>query len=154
MRLSAQSDFSLRLLMLLATNPERLCTINEIAKTYLISKNHMMKVAHLLVKEGVIISVRGRKGGLKLAKPPENIVIGAILRITEDKLSILDCLQKDSKKHCVVDSACRLKGALAKATKAFIAVLDTYTLADIVNDNSELYQILQLQAVPSNIMLN
>ena len=144
MQLSLQSDYALRLLMLLANNPDRLCTISDIADTYQISKNHLVKVAHLLVREELVESVRGRSGGLKMSKPPSTITVADVLRVTENELAVLSCLQENGDKSCPVDGCCRLKFALAKATAAFMEVLDGYTIEDIVKQNQQLKLLLAL----------
>ncbi|MEL6440086.1 MAG: Rrf2 family transcriptional regulator [Cyanobacteria bacterium J06621_8] len=147
MQLSLHSDYALRLLMQLAANPERLCTISDVARTYQISKNHLVKVAHLLVREGFVESVRGRSGGLRMSKPPSMITVADVLRITENELTVLDCLRESAEKTCPVDGCCRLKAALAKATEAFLEVLDSYTIEDIVKENRNLQILLALSSM-------
>lgn len=147
MRLSLQSDFALRLLMQLAVNPERLCTISDVANTFRISRNHLVKVAHLLVREGFVESVRGRSGGLRLSQPPSTVTVAEVLRITENELAVLDCLQECDAKSCPIDACCLLKGALAKATAAFLEVLDGYTIEDTVKGNRDLTNLLALPTV-------
>ncbi|MEM9214100.1 MAG: Rrf2 family transcriptional regulator [Cyanobacteria bacterium P01_F01_bin.150] len=144
MQLSLHSDFALRLLMQLAVNPDRLCTIAEVADTYQISKNHLVKVAHLLVREGFVESVRGRSGGLRLSKSPSMVTIAEVLRVTENDLAVLDCLQDCPAKSCPIDACCRLKAALAEATEAFLEVLEGYTIEDTVTENRTLKSLLAL----------
>jgi len=136
MKLSLQSDYALRLLMALAANRDRLCTIAEIAAFYDISKNHLMKVAQSLVREGFVEGVRGRSGGLKLARPAEAIRLGDVLRCTED-FAVLGCMDASiGDSFCRVAPVCRLQGVLGEATKAFQGVFDAYSLADIVRDRA------------------
>lgn len=136
MKLSLQSDYALRLLMALAANSDRLCTIAEVAAFYGVSKNHLMKVAQTLVHEGFVESVRGRSGGLKLARPAEAIRLGDVLRRTED-FALLGCMDDSvGDTFCHVAPACRLRGVLGQATKAFQSVFDAYSLADIVRDRA------------------
>jgi Rrf2 family nitric oxide-sensitive transcriptional repressor len=131
MRLTLHTDFALRLLMLLALEPGEVHTIEEVARRYKISRNHLMKVAQTLVQEGFVDSLRGRGGGLKLAKPPARINLGAVIRKTEDSLSLVECF--DLKKNgCIVSSVCGLRGPLEEALAAFLAVLDRYSLADLI----------------------
>lgn len=145
MRLNLQSDYALRLLMQLATNTDTLCTIADIARCYGISKNHLMKVANILGRSGVIETVRGRSGGLRLARDADLISVGGVVRRTEGDFALVECLQK-SKNNCLITPVCRLKGVLGEATEAFLAVLDKYTIADLVDDNSALRDLLNLEA--------
>ena len=131
MRLTLHTDFALRLLMLLALEPETLHTIEEVANRYRISKNHLMKVAQTLVQKGFVESVRGRSGGLRLAKPAERINLAAVVRTTEDSLTLVECFDRETN-TCVVAPACGLRGPLDEALAAFFAVLNKYSLADLV----------------------
>ena len=131
MRLTMHTDFALRLLMLLALEPDTLHTIEEVATRYHISKNHLMKVAQTLAQQGIIDSVRGRGGGLRLAKPAERINLGAVVRSTEDSLVLVECFARETN-TCIVASACGLRGPLDEALSAFFAVLGRYSLADLV----------------------
>jgi Rrf2 family nitric oxide-sensitive transcriptional repressor len=131
MRLTLHTDYALRLLMLLALEPDQLHTIEEVARRYRISRNHLMKVAQTLVQEGFVDGLRGRGGGLKLAKPAERINLGAVVRKTEDSLALVECFDRQ-KNGCVVSSACGLRGPLEEALTAFMAVLDRYSLADLI----------------------
>ena len=130
MRLNLQSDYSLRLLMHLAVNPQRRVTIAEIANRFRISQNHLMKVAYLLGKEGFIETVRGRAGGLQLARKPEAIRVGDVVRRMEGNIQLADCLAAEPN-ACILSRACRLRGVLDEALDAFLDVLDRYTLADL-----------------------
>lgn len=131
MRLTLHTDFALRLLMLLALEPGEVHTIEEVARRYHISRNHLMKVAQTLVQEGFVDSLRGRGGGLKLAKPAERINLGNVIRKTEDGLALVECFNRE-KNGCIVSSACGLRGPLEEALAAFLAVLDRYSLADLI----------------------
>ena len=130
MRLNLQSDYSLRLLMHLAANPGRLATIAEVADRFRISQNHLMKVAHFLGKEGLIHTVRGRAGGLRLARGAETIGVGDVVRRTEGDIRLVECFASETN-ACVISGACRLKGILHEALAAFLSVLDRYSLADL-----------------------
>jgi len=131
MRLTMHTDYALRLLMLLAVEPGRIHTIEEIARRYAISRNHLMKVALRLTQAGFILSLRGRHGGLQLAEPAEAINLGAVVRATEDNFTLVECF--DAKRNgCVITSACGLKGPLEEALLAFLATLDRYSLADLI----------------------
>jgi len=130
MRLTRHSDYALRLLMLLAIEPQALHTIEEIAARYRISRNHLMKVAQTLAQAGFVDGLRGRGGGLRLSRAPAEINLGAVLRATEDSFALVECFDR-ARNACVVTSACGLRGPLEEALDAFLAVLDRYSLADI-----------------------
>jgi Rrf2 family nitric oxide-sensitive transcriptional repressor len=130
MRLTRYSDYALRVLMHLAARPDRLASIGEIARTYKISHNHLMKVVHDLRKEGFVAAVRGRSGGIRLARKPEEITVGEVIRHTEGGFDLVDC------GSCVIAPACALTGALHEALCAFMAVLDSYSLADLVAERT------------------
>jgi Rrf2 family nitric oxide-sensitive transcriptional repressor len=131
MQLTRYSDYSLRVLMYLAVRPEYLATIEEIAGAYGISRAHLMKVVHQLGRAGFVDTVRGRGGGIQLARAPEQISIGGVVRRTEDKLAIVECFEP-STSQCRIESACGLRGVLEEALDAFLGTLDRYTLADLV----------------------
>lgn len=147
MRLTLHTDYSLRLLMYLAIEPDRLHTIETIAERYDISRNHLMKVAQTLVQAGVVESIRGRGGGLRLAKLPDAINIGAVVRATEDGFALVECFDPDGN-DCVIAPACSLRGPLEQALVAFLAVLDRYTLADLVKNPGSLRGMRRLLADP------
>lgn len=145
MRLNLQSDYALRLLMQLALNTGTLCTIAEIAACYGISKNHLMKVANALGRAGFIETVRGRSGGLRLARDAGSIGVGEVVSTTEGDFALVECLQS-GKNNCPVTPVCRLKGVLSEASGAFMAVLDKYSIEDLVADNNGLRDLLNLEA--------
>ncbi|MBR0566059.1 Rrf2 family transcriptional regulator [Azoarcus sp. L1K30] len=128
MRLSAFSDYSLRVLMLLGANTDRLVTIAEIARIHGISENHLTKVVHQLGRGGFIETLRGKGGGMRLARPPHRIVLGEVLRQTETDFSLVECFTTDS--HCQIEAGCQLKPILGEAMAAMLRVVDRYTLAD------------------------
>lgn len=144
MYLTRQADYTMRLLIHLAVQPEGITTIQEIADHYKISRNHLMKVANRAVQAGYVAAVRGRAGGLKLAKPPGKINVGKVLRATED-WKIVECFEPASN-GCVITGGCGLKPVLAEALEAYFAVLDRYSLADIVHRRNLLVQLLGLKA--------
>ena len=128
MKLTRYSDYALRVLMHLAARSDRLASIGEIARTYRISHNHLMKVVHDLRKAGFVAATRGRTGGIRLARRPEDITVGEVIRQTEGGFDLVDC------GSCVIAPACALTGALHEALGAFMAVLDGYSLADLVSE--------------------
>jgi Rrf2 family nitric oxide-sensitive transcriptional repressor len=131
MRLTMHTDFALRLLMLLAMEPDELHTIEEIARRYDISRNHLMKVTQTLVQAGFLDSLRGRGGGLRLARPAAKIIIGDVVRATEDGFDLVECFDR-AQNRCLITPACGLRGPLEEALLAFLTVLDSYSLADLV----------------------
>lgn len=131
MRLTRHTDYALRLLMLLAVEPQDIHTIEEAARRYAISRNHLMKVALRLSQAGFVTSLRGRKGGLQLARPADEINLGAVVRATEDNFALVECFDAE-RDACVISSACGLKGPLEEALLAFLTTLDRYSLKDLV----------------------
>ena len=145
MRLTQYTDFALRLLMLLALEPNELHTVDEAARRYGISRNHLTKVAHRLVKSGFVAGRRGRGGGLRLTKRPEAINLGAVVRATEDNFALVECFDRE-RNRCVVTAACGLRGPLEEALLAFLAVLDRHTLADLVKKPGTVQRLRRLLA--------
>ena len=132
MRLTQFSDYSLRLLLYLAQHPDETCTIGDIAQWYGVSKPHLVKVAHNLVKLGYVHSTRGKGGGLRLAKPAEAIEIAALIKRSEPDFHVVECFDK-VRNTCRVTSSCQLKHVLRDATAAFFKSLAGKTLASIAS---------------------
>lgn len=141
MRLTLYSDYSLRLLMHIAIGKGELVTIQEVADAYRISKNHLMKVAFDLGRAGILETVRGRGGGLRLARRPGEIGLGDVLRVTESGSQLVECFDPKTNR-CAISAPCRLKGVLARALKAYFAVLDEYSLADLTENHPALSRLL------------
>lgn len=142
MRLTVQTDFALRTLMFLGAS-EGQQTIEVIARHYGISKNHLMKVAQRLVSEGYVESVRGRGGGLALARAPEALNLGTIVRAFEDVGTFVECFDPVTNK-CAATPACGLKHILAGGVAAFMAHLDQFCVADLVNDRRLFAEALRI----------
>jgi Rrf2 family transcriptional regulator, nitric oxide-sensitive transcriptional repressor len=147
MRLTLHTDYALRLLMLLAIEPDELHTIATVAERYDISRNHMMKVAQTLIQAGFVISVRGRRGGLKLAKRPGDIVIGAVVRATEDGLALVGCFDRD-RDMCMMAPACGMRKPMHQALDAFFGVLDSYSLADVLQHPGRVKRMRHILCAP------
>ena len=145
MKLTAFTDYSLRVLIYLAADPTRRATIAEIARSFDISENHLVKVVHFLGKQGWIETVRGKGGGIWLAMPPVQVNVGKVVRDTEGAAMPAVCFSEDGDR-CVIDGSCRLKGVLGEAVKAFYAVLDRYTLEDISRNRQTLAKVLMIRA--------
>ncbi len=141
MRLTVYSDYALRVLMYLAINQDNLSTIQEIADHYSISKNHLMKVTHELGLSGYIETVRGRGGGIRLAKEPAKIGIGDVIRSTEEDFRLVECFAPESN-QCVISGRCKLASILDEALGAYLKTLDQYTLADLAAERG-LKKLLQ-----------
>lgn len=131
MRLTSYTDYALRTLMYLAMNRDSLVTIGDIADAHDIAKNHLTKVVHQLGTLGYVDTVRGRNGGLRLAREPEDINIGEVVRHTETDFYMAACFDAGAP-GCIYSATCSLKGLLGKATRAFMDVLDAVTLKDMV----------------------
>ena len=141
MRLTVYTDYSLRVLMYLAVNNGGLATIAGIAGAYGISKAHLTKVAHQLGLAGYVATVRGKGGGLRLARPAGEIGLGDVIRRTEPDMTLVPCFGPVNG-TCPIVPACSLRGALHQAHTAFMMVLDRYTLADLVQKRAELGGLL------------
>ncbi|BCH32785.1 HTH-type transcriptional regulator NsrR [Mesorhizobium sp. L-8-10] len=135
------TDYTLRMLIYLAMRPGRVSTVGDVAEAYQLSRNHLLKVALKLRKLGLIATVRGRAGGIRIAKLPAEISIGALVRATEEEFALVECLQGDGG-CCAISPACRLKGMFGEALSAYLAVLDRYTLADVVRNRTALETLL------------
>ncbi len=143
MRLTTFSDYTLRVLIYLGTHPDRIATIGEIAAAYGISENHLMKVVHALSLRGYIETVRGKGGGMRLNRAPEAINVGEVIRGSEEDPRLVECFDK-STSDCRIEPACLLKGILGRALEAFFAVLDRYTLLDLMAPRPKLVKLLAL----------
>ncbi|AWB34367.1 RrF2 family transcriptional regulator [Orrella marina] len=130
MRLTTLTDYAMRLLIYVGQNPDRLCTIAEIAQAHGISEPHLMKVTHRLAQTGWLETVRGKNGGMRLSRPPAQIRLGDVIRDTENDLSLVECFAGHS--NCVLLGSCRLAGVLSGALDQFMNYLDQFTLADIL----------------------
>lgn len=131
MQLTRYSDYSIRVLIYLALDPERLVTIEEIARSYDISRAHLMKVVHQLGLRGYVETVRGRGGGLRLAQRAEDVRVGDVVRSMEQNMDLVECFDPATS-QCAIEPSCGLRSVLREALAAFLAVLDRYTIADLV----------------------
>jgi Rrf2 family nitric oxide-sensitive transcriptional repressor len=135
MRLTLNTDFALRVLIHVGLCGDKLTRINDIAQSFGISKAHLMKVVNDLSQNGYLETVRGRNGGIRLMREPRHINIGQVVRDTENQLRVVGC-------YCPIERACVLRSALQDATRAFLAVLDAYTLADLTKPKRALSSLL------------
>lgn len=130
MYITQHTDYALRALIYLGLNEDRLVTIQEIAERFAVSRNHLMKVVNALIRAGYVEGMRGKGGGLRLARAPREIGLGDVVRHMEPSMELVECFGSDC--HCILDPACHLKGALSEALAAFLKVLDGRTLADLI----------------------
>ena len=147
MHITRYTDYSLRVLIYLAINDQKLATINEIAISYAISKNRLMKIVQQLNLQGYILATRGKNGGLRLNRPADQINIGSLVREIEDKKQLVECFGENN--QCVITPSCQLKGIFAQAQEAFFSVLDTYTLEDLLGKKNQhaLSELLAIKVV-------
>ena len=144
MRLTVFTDFALRVLMCLALEPDRRFTIAEIAKSYGISRNHLMKVVNHLTRAGLVESARGVGGGLKLARDPATVTVGEIVRGSEEDFALVECFR--ARNACLITPECELKQTFGEALSAFFEKLDGRTLADLVARDRPLRRRLKISA--------
>jgi len=137
------TDYALRMLVLLGTRTDRLVTVDETAKTFGASKDHMVKVAQRLTQAGYVESVRGNSGGLRLARKPKDINILQVVQATESDYALVGCFSPRDE-PCIIHSACLLRLALNKALMAFFAVLEAYTLQDLLVTRPLLEELFSL----------
>ncbi|MDR3538660.1 MAG: Rrf2 family transcriptional regulator [Acetobacteraceae bacterium] len=144
MRLTAFTDYTLRTLIYLGLRPQKLVTIADIAGAYDISANHLMKVVHQLAQSGDIVTLRGQHGGLRLARPADQINLGAVVRRTEPDMEIATCFGSDP--GCRIRTVCVFSNILGEALQGFLAVLDRYTLADLIAGHRD--SLVSLLGIP------
>lgn len=130
MRMTTMTDYAMRLLMYVAQQPDRLCTIAEVARAYNISEAHLMKITHQLGLNGWLETVRGKGGGMRLAAAPAEISLGAVVRSIEPDFYLVDCLSNDT--TCSLTGHCKLTGIMSGALQSLMQYLDAYTLADLL----------------------
>jgi Rrf2 family nitric oxide-sensitive transcriptional repressor len=147
MRLTTYTDYSLRTLLHLGSHPDRLVTIQEIAELHTISKNHLTKVVHQLGRFGIIDTIQGRNGGMRLKLAPAAINLGAIVRATETDFYMAPCFDPDGF-PCGLRGDCGLKKVLGDATAAYLAVLDGKTLADLLPEPPAAHAVLHFHPAP------
>ncbi len=142
MQLTRHTDYSIRVLIFVGLNPDRLVTITEISDAYDISRNHLVKVVHGLSRRGYIETFRGQHGGMKLARDPAEISLGDVVRQTEP-FHLVECFDEMTD-TCPITAACVIKGVLIHAQETFLKVLDGYSLADVLKNNERLTPLLKI----------
>ena len=146
MRLTYHTDYALRVLIYLAVNTGKATRVSDVADSYGISRNHLLKVALRLGRLGYLTTMRGRSGGIALARHPEEINLGEVVRNMEDDFALVECMRLDGG-ECVISPACRLKGVVRRALEAFLTVFDEYSLADIARNRDALSELLGLSRI-------
>ncbi|GGA77105.1 RrF2 family transcriptional regulator [Ornithinibacillus halotolerans] len=142
MQLKKYTDYSLRVLIFVGLKPQgELASIKEISDVYDISHNHLGKIVHELTRLELLEGIRGRGGGIRLAKNPEEINIGKLIRVIERDFALLECFNT-GENHCVISPGCTLKHVLNKALHSFYHVLDQYTLKDLIANEEELRSLM------------
>jgi Rrf2 family iron-responsive transcriptional regulator len=141
MRLTQQTDTSIRILMYCATHPGT-TRIRDVAAAYQVSELNLFKIMRPLVESGIVESIRGRKGGIRLARPASEISLGEVVRATETNLNLADCFETDHR-NCLLVDACGFNNALREALAAFFAVLDRYSIADLATDRNALRRLIE-----------
>ena len=146
MRLTKQTNYAVRILMYCAANPGALSRISDISKAYNLSETFLFKILKPIADNGYVESVRGRNGGVRLGKPAQEISLLDIVRVTEDNFSMADCFDNDTS-NCPLVSACSLNSAWSEALSAFFAVLEKYTIADLVKPNDNINILLGIDTL-------
>ena len=154
MRLTSFTDYTLRVLLYLGAqqDQQQLATIGDIAATYGISENHLMKVVHHLGRHGYIETTRGKGGGMRLAREPENINIGEVVRVSEEDLAVVECFQQGHQR-CPIVPVCGLQTALDEALRAFLSVLDGKTLEDMLKPKDQLLALFREIGSPNHAVI-
>lgn len=147
MNLTQFTNYSFRILMYVALHNDRPASLKNIAESYGISYNHLKKVASFLIEEGYLETQRGRYGGLLLAKKPEEIGVGEVIRKTEGPLEVFECFAALKNCSCPLLQICRLRALLGDALQAFLAVVDKVTLADLIDQPKELRKSLGIEEI-------
>lgn len=154
MRLTAYTDYTLRVLMYLSLRYESggLATIEEIAAAYDISRNHLMKIVHQMAGAGLLDTVRGRSGGVRLARDPSTISVGMVVRLAENDFALVECFEPGKESCCAISPACNLTRGLRRALDAFMLELDRLTLRDAVSAPSVAAELLGIPAEPRRVI--
>lgn len=143
MKLTKQTDYAFRILMFCAASGDRLSRVADIARVYGASEPFLFKILHRLVDGGVIETVRGRAGGIRLARPADQITLADIVRLTEDNFAIAECFER-GETDCPLVSNCRLTSALQEALAAFFVVLEKYTVDDLAKPSAAVISLLAM----------
>ena len=144
MRLTRQTNYAVRILMYCAANKGKMSQVSDIAEAYGLSKVFLFKILQPLTKAGLVLSVRGRNGGIKLGKAPQDIRLSDVVRVTEDNFEMAECFSEEGG-DCPLVDACELNSALRKALNAFFEVLDGYTIQDLAVNRFKIHELLGIE---------
>ena len=153
MRLTRQTNYAIRILMYCAANEGRLSRIPEIAAAYTVSELFLFKILQPLVENKLVATVRGRNGGVRLARPAAEITLFDVVRVTEESFAMAECFENDAADCPLIDS-CALNAALRKALGAFFDVLGSYTIADLTKERPSLQLLLGIDATTGHAIAN
>ena len=148
MRVTKQTNYAVRMLMYCAADANELSRVPEIARAYGVSELFLFKILKPLVKAGIVETVRGRNGGIKLGRPAEQITLFDVIRVTEDSFAMAECFENDAAECPLVDS-CALNSAWREALNAFLDVLSKHTIADLSAARFDIGSRLGLSSVPA-----
>lgn len=137
MRLTSYTNYALRTLQLAELRGPNLVRVDDVVRVHKLARPHIVKIVHELGREGFLITVRGRNGGFKLARPADQITVGEVVRITEGPLDLVECFNPDTN-TCPLIGICVLSAKIQEATRAFMAILDDLTIADISGNRKQL----------------
>ena len=143
MRLTQQTNSAVRTLIYCAANPDRPSRVAEIAASFEMSETHLFKILKVLVDNGFVRTIRGRNGGLMLARPADKITVGAVIRAAEESFLLAECFES-GRKDCPLITSCGFNGLLHEALEAFMSVLDSHTIAELAEDRSEIRVLLKI----------
>lgn len=143
MKLTKQTDYAFRILMFCASGGSRLSRIGDISRVYGASEPFLFKILQPLVEAGIVETVRGRNGGIRLARPTDKITLGEVVRLTEDNFTLAECFEREEAECPLLDN-CRLTSALKEAMDAFMAVLDKYTVDDLAKPSAAVITLLAM----------
>ncbi len=145
MQLTRHTDYSLRVLIYLGMKADGWATVTELANFYTISRNHLVKVVHHLAQQQLIVTQRGKNGGMRLARLPEHIKIGDVVRVTEPNFYLAECFESNNK-NCVLLPGCALKSILNAANTAFLAALNHYSILDAMVQPENVCQVINIHS--------
>ncbi len=151
MRLTRQTNYAIRIMMYCAANSGRLSRIPEIASAYSVSELFLFKILQPLVEHGLVETVRGRNGGVRLARPADQVTLFDVVRVTEESFAMAECFENDGT-DCPLVDACTLNGALREALNAFFAVLSRYTIDDLVRERPDVRTLLGIDLLKRPVL--
>lgn len=147
MRLTQQTNYSVRALMYCTANPDKPSKVADIAASFGMSETHLFKIMKVLVDNDLIRTIRGRNGGVVLARPADEITVGEVVRAAEESFQLAECFDS-GKQDCPLVMSCGFNGLLHEALEAFMDVLDTKTIADLAENRSSIRHLLQIEGEP------